>query len=173
MSKCKLFKSNLARHEFYKFPSFSELDKEKSISDDDLQVYCAHLEALERDMSERFQNILLFRLPDWIINPFLDAKSEETGVAEEEIVSLQTDIELWPIFKKSYQDVCLQKISDFYPVLWNKIKIYFIAFPISYLVERGFSAVALLLSKQKNRLKITERGNLQLFFSEFQPDVEN
>ena len=65
-------------------------------------MYCAHLEALERDMSKKFQDILLLRLPDWVINPFLDAKSEETGLAEEEIVSLQNDIELWPMFKKSY-----------------------------------------------------------------------
>ena len=49
---------------------------------------------------------------------------------------------------------------------------YFIAFPTSYLVERSFSAVALLLSKQRNRLKITDRGDLRLLLSEFQPDVE-
>ena len=85
------------------------MDKEKSISDDDLQVYCAHLEALERDMSERFQDILLFKIPNWVINLFLDARNEETGVAEREIVSLQSNIELRPLFKKSHQDFWLQK----------------------------------------------------------------
>ena len=173
LSKCKLFKRNLSRHELYQFPSLCELDKEKSISDDDLQVYCAHLEELQRDMSERFQDLLLVKIPDWVINPFLDVSSEETGEAEEELIAIQNDIELSPKFKKSYQDFWLQKkISDFYPVLWNKVKIYFIAFPTSYLVERGFSAVAFLLSKQRNRLRITERGDLRLLLSEFQPDVE-
>ncbi len=66
------------------------------------------------------------------------------------------------------KDFWLQKeISDCYPVLWNKVKIYFIAFPTSYLIERGFSAVTLLLSMQRNRLKITERGDLRLLLSEF------
>ena len=111
LSKCKLFKRNLARHELYQFPSLCELDKEKSISDDDLQVYCAHLEELQRDMSERFQDLLLLKIPDWAINPFLDVSNEETGEAEEELISIQNDIELSPKFKKSYQDFWLQKKS--------------------------------------------------------------
>ena len=149
------------------------MDKEKTISEDDLQVYCSHLENLQRDMSERFQDLSLVKIPDWVINPFLDVNSEETGEAEEELIAIQNDIELSLKFKKSYQDFWLQKnISDLYPVLWNKVKIYFIAFPTSYLVERGFSAVAFLLSKQRNRLRITERGDLRLLLSEFQPDVE-
>ena len=102
-------------------------------------------------MSERFQDLLLLTVPDWVINPFFDVISEETGVAEEELISIQNDIELSPKFKKSYQDFWLQKkISDCYPVLWNKVKIYLIVFPTSYLVERGFGAAALLLSKQRN-----------------------
>ena len=60
-------------------------------------------------MSERFQDLLLLNIPDWVINPFLDVNSEETRVAEEELVSIQNDIELRPKFKKSYQDFWLQK----------------------------------------------------------------
>ena len=101
LSKGKLFKLNLARHELYQFPSLCELDKEKSISDDDLQVYCAHLKELQRDMSERFQDLLLLKIPDWVINPFLDVSNEETGEAGEESISIQNDIELSPKFKKS------------------------------------------------------------------------
>ena len=41
--KLQLFKQNLARHELYQFSSLSDIEK-KSIPDDDLQVYCAHLE---------------------------------------------------------------------------------------------------------------------------------
>ena len=104
LSKCKLLKRNLASHEFYQFPKLLKLDKKKSISDDDLQVYCAHLEAIKTDMSERFQDILLLRIPDWVINPFLDARSEKTGVPEKKVVSLQNDIELRSMFKKSCQD---------------------------------------------------------------------
>ena len=62
-------------------------------------------------MSERFQYILLLRIPEWVINSFLDARSEETEVAGKEIVSLQNDIKLRPKCKKSYQDFRLQKKS--------------------------------------------------------------
>ena len=44
-----------------------------------------------------------------MINPFLDVNSEKTGVVEEELVSIQNDIELRPKFKKSYQYFWLQK----------------------------------------------------------------
>ena len=61
-------------------------------------------------MSERFQDLLLLTIiPDWMINPFLDVNSEKTGVVEEELVSIQNDIELRPKFKKSYQYFWLQK----------------------------------------------------------------
>ena len=37
---------------------------------------------------------------------------------------------------------------------------YLIAFPTSYLVEKGFSAVGFLLSKHRNGINICERGDL-------------
>ncbi|XP_045104398.1 zinc finger BED domain-containing protein 5-like [Portunus trituberculatus] len=86
LAKLQLFKRNIARHALYQFPSLSELDKEKGISDDDLQVYCTHLDELHRDMSKRFEDILLLEIPDWVINPFLNVNGEETGVAEEELI---------------------------------------------------------------------------------------
>jgi len=50
-------------------------------------------------------------------------------------------------------------ISDS-PVPWNKVGMYFTAFPTSYLVEQGFNAVDHLLSKQRSRLNITEYADL-------------
>ncbi len=59
--------------------------------------------------------------------------------------------QLKPLFKKSYQEFWFQKeIPVRYPMLWNKVKLIFISFPTSYLVERGFSAVTRLISKQRN-----------------------
>ncbi len=56
-------------------------------------------------------------------------------------------------------------------MLWNKVKLIFIALPTSKLVERGFSAVTRLISKQRNRLQITQRGDLQLLLTEMKPDI--
>ena len=125
--------------------------------------YCAHLNELQRDMSERFQDYLLLKILDWVINPFLDVNSEETGVAEEELVSIQNDIELRPKFKKSYQDFWLQKKSLTAIRIVEQGQDVLYAFPTSYLVEQGFSEVTLLLSKQRIRLKITERGIYDFF----------
>jgi hypothetical protein len=46
-----------------------------------------------------------------------------------------------------------------------------IAFSSSYLCERGFSAVATLVTKKRNRFHVTERGDLRLFLSKFEPDI--
>jgi hypothetical protein len=71
---------------------------------------------LHKDMLERFEDLLLMEIPDWVINAFSDA--EEVGVVEEELIELQDDIELKPKFKKLYQEFWLQKeISDHYRAL--------------------------------------------------------
>ena len=67
-------------------------------------------------------------------------------------------------FKNGYQEFWLQKsISQLYPGLWSIVQRFLIAFPSSYLAEREFSAVATMVTKKRNRLYVTERGNLWLF----------
>ncbi|KAJ8031413.1 SCAN domain-containing protein 3 [Holothuria leucospilota] len=47
------------------------------------------------------------------------------------------------------------------------------AFPTSYLVERGFSTVMVLLTKYRNCLDITGRDDLRLFLTKMEPDIRN
>ena len=54
----------------------------------------------------------------------------------------------------------------------EKVKILLIAFPTSYLVERGFSAVSQLLGKQRQSLDIVNRGDLRLNLTNIEPDME-
>ena len=63
------------------------------------------MDVLSRGREKFLQELLLLTIPDWVINPFLDVNSEETGVAEEKLVSIQNDIELRPKFKNSYKDI--------------------------------------------------------------------
>lgn len=49
LSKSQLFKWNLSGLDVYQFPSLYELEKAKNIPDDDLQVYCARQDKLQRD----------------------------------------------------------------------------------------------------------------------------
>ena len=93
---------------------------------------------------------------------------------EEELVSLQNDEDLKPKFKTSYQAFWMQTaIPKRYPTLWKDIKLFVIVFPTSYMVERGFSAVSWLPTKQRNKLNITERGDLRLLLTNLHPDVDS
>jgi hypothetical protein len=44
-------------------------------------------------------------------------------------------------------------------------------FPSSYLAECGFSAVNDILNKKRNRLDITQRGDLRLKLTNIEPDI--
>ena len=166
ISKLELYKRNLGRHELFQFPSLAEVDKESTVLDDDLQEYCSHLDQLRKDMTSRFQDIFFLEVPDWVIDPQHESSLEGAAVLEEELISLRNDIELKPKLSNFYQDFWLQKaVRERYPAVWNKVKLYFIAFPTSYMVEKGFSAVSQVLCKQRNRLAVTDRGNLRLFLT--------
>jgi hypothetical protein len=83
ISKITLFKRNTGRRELCKFVGLSELEEKGGIQDDDLHVFCDHLDMLHEDMSERFEDLLLMEFPDSVIKPFSD--TEEVGVVEEEV----------------------------------------------------------------------------------------
>ena len=60
--------------------------------------------------------------------------------------------------------------SPLHPPAEHKAKLYFIAFPTSYLVEIGFSWVTYLLSKARNCLDM-KRGDLRLSLTTLKPDI--
>ncbi|KRX18167.1 SCAN domain-containing protein 3 [Trichinella nelsoni] len=92
---------------------------------------------------------------------------------EEELVELQTNEELKLKFKNGYHSFWLQKqITDLYPGLWRMVRKFLLAFPSSYLVERGFSVVTDFLTKKRNRLQIDKRGDLRLFLTNIEPNVD-
>ena len=110
-------------------------------------------------------------IPDWIINPFIDIS--EQGILAEKFIALQNDFELKPKFSISYQSFWLQsEIKAKYPHVWDRVKNFFIAFPSSYLVERAFSAITVLLDNRRNRLDIVRRGDLRLFLTTMEPDIK-
>ncbi|CAH1958412.1 unnamed protein product [Acanthoscelides obtectus] len=136
-------KQNIGRGEFSLFPNLSET----SCQEDDVSTYVQHLNALCSDFESMFEDILTMVIPPWIINPYGDI--EETNVIiQEELTELSTKEELQ--FKNGYQQFWLQNnIPVTYPVLWNIARKFLISFPLSYLVERGFSAVTNLLTKKE------------------------
>ena len=124
-------------------------------------------------MTSIFLDIFSLEVPVWVIYPQHESSLEGAGVLEEELISLRNDIELKPKLSNSYQNFWLQKaVRERYPAVWNKVKLYFMAFPTSYLVEKRFSAVCQLLCKQKNRLAITDRDDLRIFLNALKPETD-
>ncbi|XP_014481742.1 PREDICTED: SCAN domain-containing protein 3-like [Dinoponera quadriceps] len=168
VAKLLLYRRNIGRHKFNNFPNLSAV----SFSNDDLLIYCQHLKNLHDDFKERFQDILNMDIPDWVLDPFSNVNTAGSFQLEEQLIKLTTNEELKIKFKNGYQEFWLQKrISQLYPGLWSVVQRFLIAFPSSYLCERGFSVVATLLTKKRNRLQVTERGDLRLISSEFEPDI--
>lgn len=169
LARLKLMKQNIGRREFAQFPNLSQTN----CRDDDVSAYVQHLDVLVTDFETRFQDVLSMEIPQWIINPYGDI--EETDIVlQEEVIGISTNEELKVQFKKGYQQFWLQRdIPMTYPALWTIARKFLIAFPTSYLVERGFSAVANLLVKKRNRLEITSRGDLRLNLTKLKPNIEN
>lgn len=168
LGKLKFMKQNISRREFTQFPNLSHT----ACLDEDIKTYVQHLNVLHDDFKNRFEDILMMEIPPWIINPF-----EETEVADvvlqEELLELSTNEELKVQFKKGYQTFWLQaEIPEKHPGLWEIARKLLIAFPSSYLVEKSFSVVTNLLTKKRNRLNITERGDLRLILTKLKPNID-
>ncbi|XP_003377983.1 conserved hypothetical protein [Trichinella spiralis] len=77
------------------------LRENEEVHDDDIQIYCDHLDVLQKDMQERFQDILKMKIPNWVIDPFSNTDEIEMEL-EKELIDLQTNEELKPKFKNGY-----------------------------------------------------------------------
>ncbi|KRX47860.1 Chromodomain Y-like protein [Trichinella murrelli] len=129
------------------------LKENGEVHDDDIQIYCDHLDVLQKDMQERFQDILKMKILNWVIDPFSNTDEIEMEL-EEELINLQTNKEIKLKFKNRYHSFWLQKqISDLYHSLWRMVRKFLLAFPSSYLVERGFSVVTDFPTKKESDCK--------------------
>ena len=61
-------------------------------------------------------------------------------------------------------------MPSLYPNVWKMIFTLLVAFPTSYLVEAGFSAVSQVLTKKKNALEISETGDIPLMLTKTEPN---
>ena len=86
-------------------------------------------------------------------------------------MDVQNDFEGDVLFQQVGYETFWPKEQVKYPNLWEKIKLLLLAFPSSYLLEKGFSLVWQLLTKQRNRLQICKRGDLRLLLSNIEPDI--
>ena len=155
---CKLKKFRVVK------PNRSDVSSKLKQSDTDLDCCFFHLQALKEDLLIRFKDFKELKIPGWFVNPFqADANNADPNLVEE-LMDLQNDFECEVLFQQIGYEALWPKEQVKCPHLSENIKLLLLAFPSSYLVEKGFSSVLQLLSKQRNRLQKCKRGNLRLFF---------
>lgn len=111
-------------------------------------------------------------IPTWIVDPHggLEAANEDL---QGELIEISSNEELKAHLKNGYQKLWLQANDpEFCPKSWKVVEKFLIAFPSSYLDERGFSAVTNLITKKRNRLEIVARGDLRLNLTKFTLDIK-
>uniref|UniRef100_A0A5S6QNK3 Uncharacterized protein n=1 Tax=Trichuris muris TaxID=70415 RepID=A0A5S6QNK3_TRIMR len=71
------------------------------IGDQDIDVYCDHLNMLREELRVHFEDILFMQIPSWVIQPFPCAENAAVDI-QEELIELQTNEELKPKFKNGH-----------------------------------------------------------------------
>lgn len=172
IDKLELLHHNLLNSEFYLFPELSSIKDD--VTSEDIEKFSSHLNELKSDMKRRFKDILNLKVYDWMKNPFTANVNEADAKCQEEILEIKYDEESKQNFANGGYESLWQnkKMPLLYPNMWNQIFHLLIPFPSSYLVESGFSAANHIMTKERNRLNISERGDLRLFLTNIEPDIE-
>ncbi|XP_026475458.1 protein ZBED8-like [Ctenocephalides felis] len=148
------------------FEQFHWLQKCKATSNA-LLVMTNHLDKVSVDMKERFSDLKQIDFPAWMLQPVIVDLTDISDMQyQEELAEFQNNESANTLFNRKGAMVWLcQEIEAKYPKITKCARKLFLPFPTSYLVECGFSAVNDLLIKKRNRLDITERGDLRLKLS--------
>ncbi|KAK9396847.1 hypothetical protein NXF25_020208 [Crotalus adamanteus] len=157
IDKLELLRYNLLKREFHQFPELSSIKVD--VTPEDIDRFSSHFNELKLDMEKRFEDILKLKVYDWMKNPFTANIEEADITCQEELLEIRY---LWQS----------KKMPALYPNMWKMIFSLLIPFPTSYLVESGFSAVNHIMTKERNRLNISERGDLCLFLTKIEPDIQ-
>ncbi|OAF71938.1 hypothetical protein A3Q56_00296 [Intoshia linei] len=98
--------------------------------------------------------------------PFFDLQNfkpddETRSELTEKLLDLKEDLKLVRRIKK--EDVFeFMEIQESNPIVFDYVQISIIAFPTTWLVETGFSAVVDIFSKKRSKLDVNNRGIMRL-----------
>uniref|UniRef100_A0A5S6R6E9 DUF4371 domain-containing protein n=1 Tax=Trichuris muris TaxID=70415 RepID=A0A5S6R6E9_TRIMR len=169
LKKLEVYWHNIGRRELLQFSNLKTIAEE--VKDDDLLVYVNHLKQIQKDMEERFYDLLNLNIPDWIADPFEVSALEVETEIQESLIDLQNDTSARRQFNHSGKDFWIKNdLPNKFPALWEKVQVFFIAFPSMYLVECKLSK-AVALTKSRNRMDVAARGDLRLPLSNLEPHI--
>ncbi|KAL4135435.1 hypothetical protein QTP88_007044 [Uroleucon formosanum] len=171
--KLDLYRTNINRQELIQFPNLKSCsDANGLIPEDKILIFTDHILQLKKDMKSRFQDLLELQICNWILDPFSFESVEDLKPhLQMEFIDLKHDCEAQLVFKQVGYELAWIKLKDTYPQLWQQVKLLLLSFPSTYLVEKAFSVVVQLLTKQKNRLNICNKGDLRLALTNIKPDI--
>ncbi|ETE73121.1 hypothetical protein L345_01043, partial [Ophiophagus hannah] len=127
---------------------------------------------LKEDMETRFYDLINLEVLTLVLNPFTADFAQPHPKLQEPLTDLKYDCEAQSHFQSYGYEAFWVKMRNTYPILWEEVKLLLLAFPSTYLVERGFSAVQQILSKSRNMLNITECGDLSMRLTKMVPDIK-
>ncbi|CAH2108909.1 unnamed protein product [Euphydryas editha] len=156
------------------FEQFHWLQK-CEVTDTALLVIVNHLNILSADLKERFSDLKQIDFPTWMMQPLLVDLSDISNMQyQEELAELQNDESVKTLFNiKGAMAWLCEETETKYPNATKYARKLLQPFPSSYLAECGFSAVNDLLIKKRNRLDITQRGDLRLKLSKLEPNIKS
>ena len=128
---------------------FSNLCR-NDVTEDERLKYCSHLHNPVEDMHIRFADLVNLNVPRWLIQPFSADPADLRVELQDQFIDLQNDDEFKMNYEEDRYDIFWCKASGKYPFIWNEVRAWALSFPTSYLVEKGFSAVTLLISKKSS-----------------------
>ena len=113
-------------------------------------------------------------VPEWLATIFdmiIDNKDYESDL-EDELIEICVNLKAKALFKcKTPQRILSNiNIATKHPKLIAAAKPFLLALPTSYMVEAGFGSMNTILTKQRNKLKTHNCGDLK---PNFQPNVNN
>jgi zinc finger BED domain-containing protein 5/7/8/9 len=102
----------------------------------------------------------------WVLNPFAhdlyNLPDELSTLAQEELLSLATNLTLAQRFKLSTPEEFWMTDGKSYERLYSEARKMFLRFPTSYLCEKGFSVMLFLKNKQRSRLDVEPDMRIKL-----------
>ena len=109
------------------------------LTDHHLLLYTDHLKAVKADITIRFGDLEQLDVLDWVMEPGqADAANCEPEI-QESLIDLQNDEEAKVTFRTSGWHAMWVTQGQCFPSLWERVHLLLLAFPTSYLVEKGFS----------------------------------
>ena len=173
INKLELYQQSLSRR---KFDHFSRLSKmSDSVTDEHLLVYVEHLKAVIEDMKVRFKDLLDVEVFPWLVEPFATNINDCDSTMQEMLIDLQSDEEARAIFRAHGWAAFWIKWKNRFPQLWEKVELFILAFPTTYIAEQGFSEVLYMRNKYRNRLDMNATGgdSIRLKLTSLMPAFSN